>query len=39
MIQNLKIDMAIVKRILKIGFVSFAIQISYGIILLTQIKK
>ena len=37
--ENLKIHMEIVKRILKIGFVSFAIQISYGIILLTQIKK
>ena len=34
--ENLKIDLEIVKRILKIGFVSFAIQISYGIILLTQ---
>lgn len=33
---NLKIDIAIVRRILKVGFVSFAIQISYGIILLTQ---
>lgn len=34
--KNLRIDMIIVKRIFKIGFVSFAIQISYGIILLTQ---
>ena len=34
--ENLKIHMEIVKRILKIGFVSFTIQISYGIILLTQ---
>ena len=36
--KHLKIDKGIVKRILNIGFVSFAIQISYGIILLTQNK-
>lgn len=36
--ENLKIDIAIARRILKVGFVSFAIQISYGIILLTQNK-
>ncbi|WP_195953709.1 MATE family efflux transporter [Clostridium saudiense] len=36
--ENLKVDTTIVRRILKIGFVSFAIQISYGIILLTQNK-
>ena len=34
--KNLNLEMKIVKRILKIGFVSFAIQMSYGIILLTQ---
>lgn len=34
--ENLKIDIEIARRILKVGFVSFAIQISYGIILLTQ---
>ena len=32
--KYLKLDMNIVKRIIKIGFVSFAIQMSYGIILL-----
>lgn len=34
--KNLRINIELVKRIFKIGFVSFAIQISYGIILLTQ---
>lgn len=34
--KSLKIDMEIAKRIFKIGFVSFAIRMSYGIILLTQ---
>lgn len=36
--KYLKIDLRILKKILKIGFVSFAIQLSYGIILLVQNK-
>lgn len=36
--ENLKLDMNIVKNIIKVGFVSFAIQMSYGIILLVQNK-
>ena len=36
--EYLKVDFAILKKILKIGFVSFAVQMSYGIILLVQNK-
>ena len=36
--EYLKIDVSILKEILKIGFVSFAIQLSYGIILFVQNK-
>lgn len=34
--QYFKIEMSVLKEILKIGFVSFAIQLSYGIILFVQ---
>lgn len=34
--ENFKIDVNILKEIIKIGFVSFAIEISYGIILFVQ---
>ena len=34
--EYFKIDVRILKKILKIGFVSFAVQLSYGIILLVQ---
>lgn len=36
--KNLKLDFTIVRKILKIGFVSFAVQICYGIIILIQNK-
>lgn len=36
--EYLKIDISLLKEILKIGFVSFAIQLSYGIILFVQNK-